>query len=83
MNFKIFFWGGGGGSESLIIFFLGGGGEWRGGVGWGMMGYDETVDILGGHHKTGLLWGVISKYSRAFLRSRYRIGIFLGVANLQ
>ena len=25
------------------------------------MGYDKTVDILGGHRKTGLLLGVISK----------------------
>ena len=32
-------------------------------MGWG---YDVTVDILGGHRKTGLFLGVISKHSRAF-----------------
>ena len=31
-----------------------------------MMGYDETVDILGSHRKTGLLLGVIPKDYRAF-----------------
>ena len=40
--------------------------------------YGEILDILGGggNHKTGLFLGVI--YIFFFLRSRYRIGIFLG-----
>ena len=35
-----------------MIFFWGGGG-------WG---YDDTVGIFGGHRKTGLFLGVISKF---------------------
>ena len=36
----------------------------------------------GGHRKTGLIFGVISKRSMAFsLRSRSRNGIFLGFGN--
>ena len=42
--------------------------------------YGEILDIFGGggggNHKTGLFLGVI--YIFFFLRSRYRIGIFLG-----
>ena len=35
--------------------------------------------FLGGHHKIGLYLGVISMHFRFFfLRSRYRMGVFLG-----
>ena len=45
-------------------------------VGGGMM---RQWIFLGGLCKTGLFLGGISKHSRAiFLRSRYRIGMFLG-----
>ena len=40
----------------ISFFFFFGGGEVN----------DETVDILGGHRKTGLSLGVNSKHSRAF-----------------
>ena len=57
--------------------------EYFGGDG-GARGYDETWILLGGLCKTGLFLEGISKHSRAiFLRSRYRIGIFLGFANCQ
>ena len=29
-------------------------------------GYNEVVNILGVHHKSGLFWGVISLHFRAF-----------------
>ena len=35
------------------------------------------------HHKTGLFWGVISIHFRLFLRSMYRMGIFLGLLKFQ
>ena len=39
--------------------------------------------FLGGHHKIGLYLGVISMHFKGlFLRSRYGIGIFLGVAKI-
>ena len=45
----------------------------------GGRGYDETVDILGAFANPDIFKEVVSKHSRAiFLRSRYRIGIFLG-----
>ena len=50
------------------------------GVGWVGVRYDETVDILGGHRKTGLFLNILGFFP-FFLRSRYRIEIFLGVAN--
>ena len=37
------------------------------------------MDIFWGHHKIGLYLGVISMH---FLRTRYRIGIFLAVAKI-
>ena len=41
------------------------------------------MDIFGGHHKIGLYLGVISVHiSGLFLRSWYRMGIFLGVAKI-
>ena len=38
--------------------------------------------FLGGHHKIRLVLGVISMHLESFLRSRYRIGIFFGVAKI-
>ena len=38
--------------------------------------YEDFVDILSGHYKTGLILGVISMHFRPFLRSWYRMGIF-------
>ena len=65
MNFNIFYSGGGG---------VGGGGKvqkdeyfFEGWVGGGGVGVMMKIRIyLGGHCKTGLFWGVISKHSRAF-----------------
>ena len=52
--------------------------------GGGGRGYDEIVDIFRGPLQNRTILGGISKHSRAiFLRSRYGIGIFLGVANFQ
>ena len=31
-------------------------------------GYEDFVDIIGGHHQTGLVLGVISMYFRVFLK---------------
>ena len=56
MNFNTL--GGGGGGFRKTIFW-----GWGGGGG---MGYDETVDNLGDHRKSGLFLGVISNHSRAF-----------------
>ena len=36
--------------------------------------------VFGGHHKIGLHLGVISMHLGSFLRPRYRMGVFLGVA---
>ena len=44
-------------------------------------GYEDFVDIFGGHHKIALYLGVISMQG-LFLRSWYRMGIFLGVAKI-
>ena len=60
MNFKIIYFyfiflGGGGGVRKINNFFEGKGWAWV---------YDETVDFFGGHRKTGLFLGVISKHSR-------------------
>ena len=55
-----------------IYFFLGGG--FRKKYFWG---YVDFVDILGGHHKTGLvLWGLFSAFKGLFLRSMCRMWIF-------
>ena len=49
------------------------------GLGWGLKGYDETVDISRGPLQNRTIFGSYTKHSRAiFFRSRYRIGIFLG-----
>ena len=43
------------------------------------MGYEENVDIFWGHSKTGLfLENHFYTFYSFFLRSRYRIGLFLG-----
>ena len=40
------------------------------------------MDIFWGHHKIGLVLGVVSMHFKGlFLRPMYRMGIFLGVAN--
>ena len=62
----------------MNIFF--GGRGWGGGL-W--MGYDETVDILGGYRKTELFWELFLNILGFFSRLRYKIGIFLGIAILQ
>ena len=41
------------------------------------------MDFVWGSHVTELFWGSFIYISGAFLRSRYRIGIFLGVAKFQ
>ena len=50
-----------------------------------LWGYEEIVDILGGHYK-GLIWGTISIHFWAFfLKARYRMGIFFlggGISNI-
>ena len=57
----------------FFFFFLGGGG-----------GYEDCVDIFGGggHHKIGLYLEILSMLFSLFLRSRYRMGEFLGVAKI-
>ena len=45
-------------------------------------GYEDFVNIFGGHHKIGLVLGSFLCILGTFLRSRYRIGIFLGVAKI-
>ena len=45
-------------------------------------GYEDFVDIFLGHHKIGLVWGSFLCILGSFLRSRYRIGIFFGVAKI-
>ena len=47
---------------------------WGGGGG----GYEDFVDIFWGSSQIGLYLGVISMHFRIFLRSRYRMGNFLG-----
>ena len=45
---------------------------------------NETVGILGGHRKTGLSSGVISKHSRAFSSGQdTELEYLLEVANIQ
>ena len=69
---------GGSNLEFQFFFFCGGGGG--GGEGqkneYFFWGYEDFVDIFGGHHKNGLYLGVI------FLRSRYRMGDIFGVAKI-
>ena len=38
--------------------------------------------FFGGHHKIGLVLGVILAFKGPFLRSMYRMGIFLEVAKI-
>ena len=45
----------------IIIFFFLGGGVQKKKIG----GYEDFVDVFGGHHKIGLYSGVISMYFRA------------------
>ena len=45
-------------------------------------GYEDFVDFLGGHHEIGPVWGTLLCNLGSFLRSRYRIGIFWGVAKI-
>ena len=46
-------------------------------------GYEDFVDIFGGHHKTGLYLGVISMHFRVFsLVQGTEWGIFFGVAKI-
>ena len=55
-------------------------------------GFSEKMNIFGGmkiswiffggHHKIGLILGSFQCILGSFLRSRYRIGIFLGVAKI-
>ena len=47
------------------------------------LGYEDFVDILGGSSQNLASLRVISMHFRVFfLRSRYRIGIFFGVAKI-
>ena len=45
-------------------------------------GYQDFVNIVGGSSQNWASFKVISMHFRDFLRSRYRIGIFLGVAKI-
>ena len=46
-------------------------------------GYEDFVDIFGGHHKIRLYLGVISMHFRVFLWSRYRMGVVFGLVKFQ
>ena len=61
----------------FLFFFWGGGG---GGGGGG--GYEEIVDVLRGHHTTGLVLGVFFVCWGLLLRSRYRMKIFFRAAKI-
>ena len=89
---------GGGGGGTLIFshilgpgYFLGFkilnfnifGGFWEKCIFWGGGGVEDFVDIFGGHHKIGLVWGSFLCISGYFLKSRYRIGIYFLVAKFQ
>ena len=39
-----------------------------------ILGYEEIVDNLGGHHKIGLYLGVISMHKGSFLKVKVRKG---------
>ena len=45
-------------------------------------GYEDFVDIFGGSSQNCASLRVISMQFRIFFRSRYRIGIFFGVAKI-
>ena len=45
-------------------------------------GYEDFVDIFGGSSQNWASFRVISMQFRVFLRSKYRIGIFLWVAKI-
>ena len=51
-------------------------------MGGGGGGYDEIVDIWG-HHKMNYFGGHFLYILGLFLRSRYRIGIFLELLNFK
>ena len=46
------------------------------------LGYEDFVDIFWGSSQNWASLRVISMQFRVFLRSRYRIGIFFGVAKI-
>ena len=47
------------------------------------LGYEDLVDIFGGHHKIGLYLGVISMHFRVFSEGQgTEWGIFFGVAKV-
>ena len=47
------------------------------------LGYEDFVDIFLGSSQNWASLRVISKHFRVFLRSRYKIGIFLGLLKFQ
>ena len=87
--------GGGGGGYSEIFHTYVGSGYFLGfkilnfNIFWGFQKNEYFLGVwnfcgyfLGGHHKIGLVWGSFLCILGSFLRSRYRIGIFFGVAKI-
>ena len=73
-HFFFFFFGGGGGFKLLIFQYF-----WEVLEKWRKMGYEDLVHILGGHHKTGLFWGLLCILG-SFIKVKVEIGnIFLGL----
>ena len=76
MNFNIFFIY----LFFILFFFLGGGGSEK----CIFFGYEDFVDILGGHHKIGLYLGVISMHFSVFsLCQGQNEEYFLGLLKFQ
>ena len=69
------------GFKVLNFNILGGGGFRKINI---FLGYEDFVDIFGGHHKIGLYLGVIFMHFRVFLKVNVQNGgYFLGCQNFK